>query len=241
MWDGVPNDQSEWKACGIRELLVKNNVGIIADGGFFLNIKSQKPSDKLKGFTPIRRSSGEVRRRLLCIIFIIIIIFQSVLQLLISCCPVPSQTEDPDAKKPKKKLQPAQRLYNLIVSKHRVVVENTIGSMKRWSVLSGVFRHYHYTATEVTDDNGETRRVPTDDEEFERARLAHIVRVCAKLHNWLVEEARAGRRERSPARAADWSPPVTETEKKIAADAEQLKADGNEQAYKAWDSLNNLG
>lgn len=99
-FDGVPNDQAQWKASGFREYLEKYKAGILADGGFYLNTAEHKkagPGKEINGTTPIRRPARA-----------------------------------PGEKKNKsKKLNPAQRLYNLLVSQHRVVVENAIGSMKR--------------------------------------------------------------------------------------------------------------
>ena len=50
----------------------------------------------------------------------------------------------PFKKSKKRKLTEEEKLFNTNISKQRVVVENTIGKIKEWRVLSGCLRYYSF-------------------------------------------------------------------------------------------------
>ena len=99
--------------------------------------------------------------------------------------------------KPRKKkgeqaatLSNQQKLKNSVISTYRVVVENTIGHVKRWKILSGVFRHY--TATK-------------DDQVID---IADVLAVCATLTNKKLK--------RNPLRKEGWCNWPNDTEEREA-------------------------
>lgn len=176
-------------------------------------------------------------------------------QLISAFTPVRRPTKDPKTKK-RAALAPAQRLFNLLVSQHRVIVENVIGRLKRWKVLSTLYRRYHYTPDKP------------DKEKSERQELGLIARVLAKLHNFL--DSRAGKqsapvsdvaprsrsvspmkvdthlaRSKSPARKRGWRPNVSAAEKRIQEAVDALVADDpkykRSPEYASWRLLRDKG
>lgn len=169
--------------------------------------------------------------------------------------PVRRPTKDPKTKK-RAALAPAKRLYNLLVSQHRVIVENVIGRMKRWKVLSTLYRRYHYTPEKPAKEKNE------------RKELGLIARVLAKLHNFL--DSRAGKqsapvsdvaprsrsvspmqvdnhrgRSKSPARKRGWRPNVSAAEKRIQEAVNALVADDSKYTkspeFASWRLLRDEG
>lgn len=83
-------------------------------------------------------------------------------------------------KRPKKgKLTDADKIYNKNISQYRVVVENSIGKLKSWRVLKGIFRQ---------QKESEHMKIHIDD----------VIYVCAVLANREIEKI--------PLRKPGWKP-----------------------------------
>ena len=81
-----------------------------------------------------------------------------------------------------------EKSKNSQISCYRVVVENTIGHVKRWKILSGVFRHY------------------TTSKDNQVIEIADVLAVCASLTNIKLK--------RSPLRKEGWRNWPKENEEK---------------------------
>jgi hypothetical protein len=106
--ESCPNDQGIWNRTGLRERYERKPYGILADGGYTLNRKSD--TIKIFGVTPHK-------------------------------------------KKRKQRLTALQKEENQKLSQYRVVVENAIGAMKRWRILSTKYSYYSTAKKGMVDIN----------------------------------------------------------------------------------------
>ena len=81
---------------------------------------------------------------------------------------------------PRETLSANEKAKNTTISKYRVVVENTIGQVKRWKILSDCYCHYIAS--------NETQQIPFED----------ILWVCASLTNQKIKK--------KPLQSDDWQP-----------------------------------